>query len=101
MNDSTDKAHAIQMLRKFCPPGTTVYNVLRHVSASGMTRHIASPLDIPALIRRNAPRAADGTGLRILDYLRQREIVTARAMADWLWRDEKQSGGGPGNESRP
>jgi len=37
-----DKAEAIERLRKLCPPGTTVYNVLRHVSGSGMTRHIAS-----------------------------------------------------------
>jgi hypothetical protein len=27
-------------LRKWCPPGTTVYTVLRHVSASGMMRGI-------------------------------------------------------------
>ena len=36
------KAEATERLRELCPPGTTVYNVLRHVSASGMTRHIAS-----------------------------------------------------------
>lgn len=28
-------------LRELCPPGTTVYTVLRHVSASGMSRDIA------------------------------------------------------------
>jgi len=31
---------AIEFLRKIVPVGTTVYNVLRHVSSSGMTRHI-------------------------------------------------------------
>ena len=35
-----DKANAIETLRKLCPPGTTVYTVLRHVSASGMSRRI-------------------------------------------------------------
>jgi hypothetical protein len=35
-----DKTEAIEKLRKFLPPGSTLYTVLRHVSRSGMLRHI-------------------------------------------------------------
>lgn len=35
-----DKEEAIKMLRKLCPPGTTILCILEHVSRSGMTRHI-------------------------------------------------------------
>lgn len=35
-----EQSDALDKLREFCPPGTTVYTVLRHVSRSGMTRHI-------------------------------------------------------------
>jgi|SRR5665213_3162973 len=36
-----EKAEAIEMLRAEMPPGTTVYTILRHVSSSGMMRHIS------------------------------------------------------------
>jgi hypothetical protein len=32
---------SLARLRKLCPPGTTVHCVLRHVSRSGMMRHIS------------------------------------------------------------
>lgn len=34
------KAQSAAKLRKLCPPGSTIYTVLRHVSSSGMTRRI-------------------------------------------------------------
>lgn len=36
-----ERHEAIRKLRKFCPEGTEVYTVLRHVSRSGMQRRIA------------------------------------------------------------
>lgn len=44
------RAEALKMLRKLCPPGTTIYTVLRHVSRSGMQRRI----DL-YVIRKNQP----------------------------------------------
>lgn len=38
---ATEKAEAIERLRAAMPPGTTVYTILRHVSRSGMMRHIS------------------------------------------------------------
>ena len=35
-----DKIDALDYLRKLITPGTTVYTVLTHVSASGMSRDI-------------------------------------------------------------
>lgn len=36
----TARQHAIDRLREWIKPGDTVYTILDHVSASGMTRHI-------------------------------------------------------------
>jgi hypothetical protein len=46
-----DKAEAISTLKNLCPPGTTIYTVLRHVSRSGMQR----ALDV-YVMEDNAPR---------------------------------------------
>ena len=35
-----DKNYAEERLRALCPKETTVYTILRHVSRSGMSRHI-------------------------------------------------------------
>ena len=35
-----ERANAVERLRKFLAPGTTVYSVCRHVSRSGMQRRI-------------------------------------------------------------
>lgn len=35
-----DKLHALAELRTLCPPGTTVYTILRSVSRSGMSRTV-------------------------------------------------------------
>ena len=35
-----EKAEAIKMLREWCPPGTKVYTVCRHVARSGMMRRL-------------------------------------------------------------
>ena len=43
MSDKVTKeeaANALEQLRKLCPPGGTVYTILRSVSRSGMCRHI-------------------------------------------------------------
>lgn len=37
----TEKQEAIEKLREWIKPGQTVYTILRHVSKSGMTRHIS------------------------------------------------------------
>jgi hypothetical protein len=36
------KDEAIAQLKELCPVGSTVYTVLRHVSRSGMARHISA-----------------------------------------------------------
>lgn len=36
-----EKLQAIESLRAIVKPGDTVYTILRHVSSSGMTRHIS------------------------------------------------------------
>lgn len=36
-----ERADAIAKLREMLPPGTEVYTILRHVSRSGMMRHIS------------------------------------------------------------
>lgn len=56
---AADRADAIARLRELCPPGSTVYTVLRRVSRSGMMRHISlhvihdgQPFDITGLAAR-------------------------------------------------
>ena len=46
-----ERAQAIDALRAVCPPGTRVYTILRHVSASGMRRAISASIQTPAGIR--------------------------------------------------
>ena len=45
-----EREEALAKLRKLCPPGTTVYTKLNHVSRSGMSRSIT-----PFLIRDGEP----------------------------------------------
>ena len=53
-----ERAHAIDTLREYFPPGSTVTTVLLHVSPSGMSRRIAvlatgrdgNPLDVSRLV---------------------------------------------------
>jgi hypothetical protein len=59
------KTEAISYLRKILKPGTTVYTVLRHVSASGMSRRI----DLYA-IRNNKPVCLTGYVSHILGLKR-------------------------------
>jgi hypothetical protein len=33
---------ALEVLRRLCPPGTTIYTILRHVSRTGMMRCISA-----------------------------------------------------------
>lgn len=54
-----ERADAQDRLRALLAPGDTVYTVLRHVSASGMTRHIGAvimvdgaPMDMSGLVAR-------------------------------------------------
>lgn len=51
----TEKEQALQNLRNWIKPGDTVYTVLRHVSASGMTRVISLVVIKPGK-RGEAPR---------------------------------------------
>lgn len=55
-----DRQDAMEKLRALLPKGTRVYTILRHVSASGMTR------DISVVIPR------DGGSILSLDYLIER-----------------------------
>lgn len=58
----TLKIEAEARLRNLCPKGETVYTILRHVSASGMMRHI----DL-YVIRDNKPVYISGFVARYLD----------------------------------
>ena len=39
---TAERTNAIDKLRELLPPGTRVYTILRHVSRSGMQRHISA-----------------------------------------------------------
>lgn len=59
MSTKTEQAEAINQLREILNPGDTVHTVLRHVSSSGMTRHISvvivrdgEPVDISWSVAR-------------------------------------------------
>ena len=61
---TTHETEAIEALREQLRPGDTVYTILRHVSASRMTRHISV-----VIMRENEPvditwRVAGALGLR-------------------------------------
>ena len=58
------KVEAIKHLRKLLKPGTTVYSVLRHVSASGMTRRIDFYTVVKGDIVCLSGWIADATGYR-------------------------------------
>lgn len=54
-----DEARAV--LLGYCPKGSTVFNVLEHVTASGMTRYIKSYVFEPASWMNSSPRAQKAT----------------------------------------
>lgn len=58
-----DREAALKALRKLCPPGSTIFTIVRHVSRSGMSRVISS-----YVIRKNKPRWLDGLISKVLDY---------------------------------
>ena len=71
---AADRADAIARLRELCPPGSTVYTVLRRVSRSGMMRHISlhvihdgQPFDITGMAARATvtPWDRDTGGLKM------------------------------------
>ena len=62
------KAEAIAVLRKRLKPGDTVYTVLRHVSASGMSRRI----DL-YVIRGNRPEFLTGWVGKVLGYTHHKD----------------------------
>ena len=37
----TEQAESLARLQELCPPGTTIYTIVRHVSRSGMSRNIS------------------------------------------------------------
>lgn len=59
MTTKTEKLEAVAQLRKMLKPGSTVYTILRHCSASGMSRVI--DLAIPCVEYRSEypPKPAD------------------------------------------
>jgi hypothetical protein len=67
-----DQQAAIEQLREWLPPGSTVQTILRHVSRSGMVRDISAiatvdgePFDITYWVSRALiARIADGGGIR-------------------------------------
>lgn len=60
---AAQKERALEQLRKLCPVGSTVYTVLKKVSASGMLRHIAL-----IVIDKGEPRNISGLVSNALDY---------------------------------
>jgi hypothetical protein len=64
----TEKAEAMSRLRKLLKPGATVYTVLRHVSASGMSRRI----DLYCF-HKNQPVYLSGYAGRVLDMRRHKD----------------------------
>lgn len=58
-----ERETALTELRALCPPGTTVYTVLRSVSRSGMSRVI----DL-YVIQDGEPRWLSGYARHVLDY---------------------------------
>jgi hypothetical protein len=67
-----ERAEAIESLRKRLKPGDTVYTILRHVSASGMSRC----LDI-CIIKEDKPLRLTWSAARALDaaYDKKRETL--------------------------
>lgn len=61
----TEKAEALDELRKQLKPGDTVFSVLRHVSRSGMSRRISF-----CVIRKGQPYWLDYNIGRALEYSR-------------------------------
>lgn len=60
------RAEAAEILHKLCPPGSTVYTVLRHVSKSGMSR------DIDAYVMEDgAPRWITGYACTAAGFTRK------------------------------
>jgi hypothetical protein len=58
-----EKEEARGELRKLCPPGSTIYTILRHVSRSGMSRAISL-----YSIRENEPVYLAGYAAKALGY---------------------------------
>ncbi len=62
------KAESLDTLRRLLPEGTTVYTVLRHCSASGMSRRI----DLYVIVD-NEPRFLSGYVRDALDYRQHKD----------------------------
>lgn len=61
-----EKQEAIEMLRKLAPPGSTIYGIVRKVSASGMSRTI----DFYAVGEDRQPDYLTGYFARVLGWTR-------------------------------
>ena len=57
-----DKAEARERLKQWLRPGNTVFTILRHVSQSGMMRHISL-----YVIKRNSPIYLDYSVSQLLE----------------------------------
>ncbi len=61
----TEKEEALEQLRAWLPRGTRIYTILRHVSASGMTRDISLVVFIDGQPIHPNWTAAKALGLRL------------------------------------
>jgi hypothetical protein len=65
-----DRDECREVLRKLLPPGSTVYTVLKHVSSSGMLRHIS--LCIAVLDERTGKPVIEDISWRVAQLLNYR-----------------------------
>jgi hypothetical protein len=67
-----ERAEALAQLREWLHPGDTVYTILDHVSASGMSRAIR--VVIPCVVGRSVESTAPGS--KPTDYVRRDSLTT-------------------------
>lgn len=69
---TTEQKECIKDLRKLIKAGNTVYTILRHVSSSGMTRHI----DL-LVMKKNQPHRITWSAAKAMGYrMKDGSIVT-------------------------
>jgi hypothetical protein len=84
----TDREESIRNLRKLLRPGMTVYTILRHCSASGMSRVIGLVIPVKEY-RDEYPKAADGS----TDYdAKPRRVYTGIGMRAIGWNAARAMG---------
>lgn len=69
----TDQEKARETLRALLPPGSTVYTILRHRAASGMSRHVSLLVIDPT----------DTTGFPLVNITYKAAEALGRTCSDW------------------